>query len=93
MLEVALPAFSVGDPHALLKDFTPTSGRSLPRAPLPQAAKTKKEKRNKKRKTGIERRKEGGRKSRIKGGGEGKKEGCRQGRRLRVGVRRRAGRQ
>jgi hypothetical protein len=50
--------------HALLKDFTPTSGRSLPRAPLPQAEKTKKEKRNKKKKeTGIEekeRRKEGG---------------------------------
>ena len=62
--------------HALLKDFTPTSGRSLPRAPLPglpQAEKTKKEKRNK------------------KGNGDrrkGKKEGRRKWN-LRVGVRRR----
>ncbi len=30
------------------------TGRSLPRAPLPQAEKTKKEKRNKKKETGIE---------------------------------------
>ena len=64
--------------HALLKDFTPTSGRSLPRAPLPQAEKTKKEKRNKKKGNGDRR--------------KGKKEGRRKWS-LRVGVRRRAGRQ
>jgi hypothetical protein len=50
--------------HALLKDFTPTSGRSLPRAPLPQAEKDEKRKKGtKKKETGIEekeRRKEGG---------------------------------
>jgi hypothetical protein len=48
--------------HALLKDFTPTSGRSLPRAPLPQAEKNekrKKERKKKKRETGIEEKKRG----------------------------------
>ena len=56
--------------HALLKDFTPTSGRSLPRAPLPQAEKTKKEKRTKKRKRGSKKRKEG-RKEEVEPPGRG----------------------
>ena len=64
--------------HALLKDFTPTSGRSLPRAPLPQAEKNEKRKKEQKKGNGDRR--------------KGKKEGRRKWS-LRVGVRRRAGRQ